>query len=73
MLATTASFMVQFSLTPNVIGKVLPLGKLGMRFNAIRKVAENIEKGIKFTEKSRSRPDIKGRVSPNKGKTKKNE
>ena len=24
-----------------------------MRFNAIRKVAENIEKGIKFTEKSR--------------------
>ena len=53
MLATTAAFMVQFSLTPNVIGKVLSLGKLGMRFNAIRKVAENIEKGIKFTEKSR--------------------
>ena len=24
-----------------------------MRYNAIRKVAENIEKGIKFTEKSR--------------------
>ena len=40
-------------LTPNVIGKVLSLGKLGMRYNAIRKVAENIEKGIKFTEKSR--------------------
>ncbi|HNG85394.1 MAG TPA: hypothetical protein PLX94_12535, partial [Bacteroidia bacterium] len=53
MLATTAAFMVQFSLTPNVIGKVLSLGKLGMRYNAIRKVAENIEKGIKFTEKSR--------------------
>ena len=53
MLGTTAAFMVQFSLTPNVIGKVLSLGKLGMRYNAIRKVAENIEKGIKFTEKSR--------------------
>ena len=50
MLATTAAFMVQFSLTPNEIGKVLSLGKLGMRYNAIRKVAEKLKKKEKRIE-----------------------